>query len=63
MVRQFRAAFALSIALLAAVSVAHGKANLESTWKDREITIDGAATDWEGAMTEVRDGLQRGAAQ
>jgi hypothetical protein len=27
------------------------KTKLESQWRDREITIDGSATDWEGKMT------------
>ncbi len=57
MIRLFRVAFVLPALLLAAVSAAHGKVSLESNWLDREITIDGAMADWQGAMTQVREGV------
>ena len=57
MIGLFRVTLALPIVLLAAVSAAQGKVNLESNWRDREITIDGAMVDWQGVMTEIREGI------
>ncbi len=57
MIRLFRVALALPIVLLATVSAAQGRVNLESNWRDREITIDGAMADWQGVMTEIREGV------
>ncbi len=43
------------IILLASLSLGCGNTELESTWRDRELTIDGNAIDWEGTTVHVED--------
>ncbi|MCZ6776781.1 MAG: hypothetical protein O7D34_10035 [Ignavibacteria bacterium] len=43
------------IILLASLSLGCRNTELESTWRDRELTIDGNAIDWEGSTVHLED--------
>jgi hypothetical protein len=45
-----------SLAAGAAVLVSCGGSHLTSRWRDRAIAVDGDASDWDGALTTVKDG-------
>jgi uncharacterized membrane protein YgcG len=45
----------LIVAASAALLAGGKKADIASRWRDRDITIDGANTEWQGAMAPVKD--------
>ena len=45
--------FRILILALAAVVLGCGGFDLKSTWRDRNVVIDGAAGDWQGVLTSV----------
>jgi hypothetical protein len=47
---------AAGLALVATLLVGCNELEIESAWRDREITIDGDATDWRGLTTYVEEG-------